>query len=136
MNPTSRPTARAAATAIAVSVLLGAAAAPAYAKTSVTVTAMPISVDAGSALVVVTGRGADDAAGYQRVCVAEAARTGPWQVVACSPVGYDYARAVSADVPLDSVAPQHFRAELFHVSSPSGANPVLLAASSTATVSA
>lgn len=134
MNPTSRTAARAAAASIAVSALLAAAAAPAYAKTSIFVTAVPIAVDTDSTLVVVTGTGADDGAGLERICVAEAARSGPWQTVACSPVGYDYARAVSAVVPLDSVAPQHFRAELFRVGSPSGADPVLVAVSQTTTV--
>jgi hypothetical protein len=128
-NPASRPTTRAAATAIAVSALLGATAAPAYAKTSIAVSAVSIS-----ALVVVTGQGADDAAGFQHICVAEAARSGPWQLIACSPVGYDYARTISAAVPLDQVAPQRFRAELFRVGSPSGANPVLITVSPTRTV--
>ena len=129
MTPTSRPTARAAATAIVVSVLLGAVAVPAYAKTSITVAAVPIEVDTDSTIVVVTGSGADDAAGFQRICDAEAARSGPWRLVACSPVGYDYARTVCTAIPLESVAPHRFRAELFRVASPAGADPVLIAAS-------
>jgi hypothetical protein len=136
MNPTSRPAARAAAAAIAVSTLLAMAAAPAYAKTSIFVTAVPIAVDSDSTLVVVTGTGADDAAGLERICVAEEGRSGPWQLFGCSRVGYDYARTVSAVVPLDSVAPQRFRAELFRVGSQAGANPVLLAVSQTTTVTA
>ena len=109
--------------------LLAASAGSAEAKSDISVSVVPIAYE-----VEVTATGADDAGGFQRLCVERQIGDGQWHALACAPISFAAGGTVNVYVPLDVLDPEHFRARLFRVGSAVGGAPVLDRASSTVTV--
>jgi hypothetical protein len=124
MPASSRPLARAIASIASVLVMIGTVAGPAEAKSDLTVSAIPVTVN-GTRLIDVTAWGADDAGGFQRLCVEQQIGTGSWQQLACSPVGYGLGGSVHARVSLSAPGSRHYRARLYRVRSATGDQPTV-----------
>jgi hypothetical protein len=91
------------------------AAGPAAAKAGLEVSAVPVSVGGvPTDEVSVTARGGDDAAGYQRLCLQQAADDG-WRTLACGPVEFGDGGTVQAFVQRAPSQDETFRAELQRV---------------------
>jgi hypothetical protein len=117
--------------------VLGVAAGPALAKSDISIAAGPLPGKTTTApgLIDVVGWGADDAGGFQRLCVDRRIGTAPWRKLACGPVGYAVGGLVHVDVPRTGPGPESFRARLLRVRSAGGDQPVVDRVSRTVVVS-
>jgi hypothetical protein len=74
-------------------------AAPAQAKSGISITAAPVATGgAGAGLIAVSAFGGDDAAGRQRLCVQRLVGRG-WRTIVCGPVEFGTGGRVRATVP-------------------------------------
>ena len=96
------------------------AAGPAAAKSSLEVSAVPVSVGgAPTDELSVTAIGGDDGAGYQRLCLQQA-EADVWRTLTCGPVEFGDGGSVQAFVQRAASESATFRAELQRVTRHSG----------------
>ena len=80
-------------------IVVSAAAAPAQAKSGISISAVPVADGApGAGQVAVSAFGGDDAAGLQRLCVQRLAGSG-WRTAACGPVEFGTGGLLRAMLP-------------------------------------
>lgn len=125
MNSTIRPLA----ITLAALALLIATAATAEAKSDISVSVVPVATQ-----IDVTATGSDDAGGFQRLCIDRQIGDAHWHKLACAPISFAAGGTVHVYIPLNAPGPEHFRARLFRLGSPTGGAPVLDRASPTVTI--